>query len=301
MKDAFDDLERDLRAAVRARRRPRLVRMPVLALAAALVLGGGGAVAATRIATSPSAEREGIALAHRAVGDTIAAPACGRPAKTGRTTVGDGPVLPEIARLLPGLTRPAREVLRHPHYSAGTLLRSTARVIELSGDLRLSVFVIEGPDLTARADPAGCAAARRARAIELAAGHSAAVRLAAEREIAGMRDTAPGLQTLWVQLSLGKGKGGFGTGMRLRPSDRIGPGIVASGSNGRFADGARRYVGIADPRTARVLVDPAHGRSKAARVQEGFYKFALPPGSGHADLRELDAAGATVRTFPLRG
>src|SRR4051794_41327020 len=88
MKDAFDDLERGLRAAVRARRRPRLVRMPVLALAAALVLGGGGAVAATRIATSPSAEREGIELAHRAVGDTIAAPACGRPAKAGRTAVG---------------------------------------------------------------------------------------------------------------------------------------------------------------------------------------------------------------------
>jgi hypothetical protein len=117
-----------------------------------------------------------------------------------------------------------------------------------------------------------------------------------------MRDTAPGLQTLWVQLSLGKGRGGFGTGLRLRPYDRLGPGIIASGSTGRFVtSGGRRYIGIADPRTTRVLVDPAHGAAKAARVHEGFYSFGLPRGSGHVDLREVDATGATVRAFPLRG
>jgi hypothetical protein len=136
---------------------------------------------------------------------------------------------------------------------------------------------------------------------KLAAGRSRSVREAAAREVAGMRDTAPGLQTLWVQLWLGKGRGGFGTGIRLRPNDRIGPGIFAGGSTGRFVSGGRRYIGIADPRTARVLVDPAHGASKAARVHEGFYSFALPRGAGHVDLREVDAGGATVRSFPLRG
>jgi hypothetical protein len=112
-----------------------------------------------------------------------------------------------------------------------------------------------------------------------------------------MRDTAPGLQTLWIVTLLHKGEGGFGAGLRLRPGDPLGPGVVTSGS----APGGHRYVGIADPRSARVIVDPAHGRSKAARVHQGFYSFVLPRGSGHVGLREVDATGATVRTFPLRG
>jgi hypothetical protein len=307
MKDAFDDLERDLRAAVRARRRPRLRRTPMLALAAALALGGGGALAATQIKSSPKDDRAGAKLARSAVVDTYHSPACRRPTKPDRRhVVGDGPVLPSIARLLPSLTHPpakgAAGSLSDFHYGSGTLLRSTARVVTLAGGLRLTVFVIQGPDLFGPADPAACTKARLARVDKLAAHRSAAVRAAAEREVSRQRDTAPGLQTLWLQLSLGKRRGGFGTGVRLRPDDPIGPGIVASGSSGSSGiDGGRRYVGIADPRTVQLLVDPAHGHSKTVRVHENLYSFALPKGSGHVDLREVDAAGATVRSFPLRG
>jgi hypothetical protein len=70
-----------------------------------------------------------------------------------------------------------------------------------------------------------------------------------------------------------------------------------SGSDGR---GGRRYTGIADPRTARVLVDPARGKAKAPRVHDGFYSFALPPRSGRVQLREVTTTGETVRSFRLR-
>ena len=117
-----------------------------------------------------------------------------------------------------------------------------------------------------------------------------------------MRDTAPGLQTLWVRVSLGKGARRVrdrdcGCGPTTGSARASSPAAASGGSQ----DGGRRYVGIADPRTARVLVDPAHGPSKTASVHQGFYSFALPKGSGHVDLREVDAAGATVRDFPLRG
>jgi hypothetical protein len=300
MKDAFDDLERDLRAAVRSRRRPRLVRTPLLALVAALVLGGGGAVAATQIKSSPDEQRAGVLLAERAVKDTHDVGGC-RPA--GRaTTVTDAPVLPAIVRALPALTKrdphgvvPVRSAVR------GRVLRNSARMIPLAGGVRLRVYVLEGPDSTARIDPPACIATRRARVAKLAAGRSPAVRAAADRRLMQMRDTAPGLQTLWVRVSGGKDAGGFGIGIRVRPEDRLRTGILTSGGIGRFMGDGLRYVGIADPRTARVRVDPAHGASKTARVHQGFYSFALPKGSGHVDLREVDAAGATVRAFPLRG
>jgi hypothetical protein len=302
MKDAFDDLERDLRAAVRSRRRPRLLRTPMLALAAALVLGGGGAVAATQIKSSPDERRQGIALAERAINDTHDTGGCSHAGKPKQTVVTGIPVLPAIARALPALTKPdPRGVVPVKSPVTGRVLRDTARMIPLAGGLRLRVYVLDGPDLTARTDPQACIATRRARVAELAAGRSQAVRAAADRRLMEMRDTAPGLQTLWIH-ELNRGGGGGGVGLRLRPGDPLGPGIVLSGSIGRFVtSGGRRYVGIADPRTVRVRVNPAHGPSKSVRVHQGFYSFALPRGAGHVDLREVDAAGAAVRAFPLRG
>jgi hypothetical protein len=277
------------------------VRTPLLALAAALVLGGGGAVAATQIKSSPDERRQGVMLAERAINDTRDAGGCSHAGKPRETIVTDIPVLPAIARALPALTKPDPNgvvPVRSP--VTGRVLRDTARIIPLAGGVRLRVYVLDGPDLTARTDPRACLATRRARVAELAAGRSRAVRAAAERRLMEMRDTAPGLQTLWI-LTRHKGDGGSGVGLRLRPDDHLRPGIVSTGSIGRSARGGRRYVGIADPRTARVLVDPVHGRSKTVHVDQGFYSFALPRGSGHVDLREVSGTGATVRAFPLRG
>ncbi len=244
MKDAFDDLERDLRAAVRARRRRRLPSAPVFAVIGALVLGGGGAVAATQIARDPHVDREGEKLAMQAATDTRRAPGCEHPTRFTHSVI-DGPLLPSIARALPALTRPAAHPAPLPRSVTGAVLRDTSRTVDL-GDVRLRIYVVQGPDAISHADPEACLAARRARVAELTADRSTAVRVAAERAVMRLRSTAPGLQTLYVNVLLGPGEGGFGVGLRLRPGDAVPRGIVTTGGG--------LSLGIADPRAVRVRV-----------------------------------------------
>ena len=110
MKDAFDDLERELRSAVRARRRPRLLRTPIIALAAALALGGGGALAATQIKAAPAPSVRAPRWPTARSSDTLHAPACRYADKAHKRSSATVPVLPAIARLLPALTPASREL-----------------------------------------------------------------------------------------------------------------------------------------------------------------------------------------------
>jgi hypothetical protein len=91
--------------------------------------------------------------------------------------------------------------------------------------------------------------------------------------------------------------GGGGSGTPVASGTPLRPGIVMSGSDRRAG---HRYVGIAGPRTARVLVEPARGRGRAPRVVQGFYSFSLYGGRDRVRMREVDAAGVTVRSFWLR-
>jgi len=284
MKDAFDDLERDLRAAVRARRRRRLPSVPMLAVLVALALGGGGALAATQLARDPHVEREAARLATRAANDTIRAQGCEHPRRFARSVI-DGPLLPSIARALPALARPPAHPAPIPRSVTGAVLRNSSRIVRVDG-IRLRTYVVQGPDAISHVDPAACLAARRARVRELSARRPLAVRVAAERVVVGLPSTAPGLQTFYVNVLLGRGEGGFGEGRRLRPGDPLRTGIYMHGD----VPGGTRYVGIADPRTDRIRV-----RGRTVRVADGFYSFALA--RGHATVHELDASGATIRRF----
>jgi hypothetical protein len=275
MRDAFDDLERDLRAAVRARRRRRLPAAPALVLIGALALGGGGAVAATQIARDPDAEREGAKLAQQAASDTVRAPGCEHPTRFTRSTI-DGPLLPSIARALPALARPAAHPAPVPKSVTGAVLRDTSRIIDL-GRVRVRTYVVQGPDAISHADPEACLDARRARVEELAANRPAAVRVEAERAVVRLRSTAPGLQTLYANVLLGRGEGGFGVGFRLRPGEAVPTGIVAGDGD--------RWLGIAHPGTVRVRV-----KSKTARVVDGFFVIAAK-----GRVTELAADGSVVR------
>ena len=281
MSDAFDDLERDLRAAVRARRRRRLPSAPVLGVIAALALGGGGAVAATQIARDPGVERAGEKLAMRAAEDTRRAPGCEHPTRFTHSVI-DGPLLPAIARALPAHTRPVRHPAPLPKSVTGAVLRDTSRIVDF-GDLRLRVYVVQGPDAISHADPAACLAARRARVAELTAGRSTAVRVAAERAVMRLLSTAPGLQTIYLHVLRGRGEGGFGVGFRLRPGDPLPTGIVD-------ADG-QLSVGIADPRAVRVRSGP-----RSARVIDGFYVI-----KARGKVTELAADGSVIRRTSASG
>jgi hypothetical protein len=255
MKDAFDDLERDLRAAVRARRRRRLPSVPMLAVLVALALGGGGAVAATQLARDPDVDREGAELAHRAVAAVAHVPAC-RPAHG--HVAGGGRVLPAITRALPAL-------------------RGRAMTASMDDGVRVRVRVKNGPTLIDRAEPGACLQIRRAKVRELSAKRPIEVRTAAERVVVRMRDTAPGLQTISINLLRPPGQGGFGVGFRLRPGEALPTGIVA--------DDGRPSVGIADPRAVRV-----RSGSRSARVVDGLYVIAA-----RGTVRELAADGSVIR------
>jgi hypothetical protein len=245
------------------------------------VLGGGGAVAATQIARDPGVDREGERLAMRAAAETTHSPGCRHPSRFPQSVV-DGPLLPAIARALPALTRPARHPAPLPRPVIGAVLRDTSRVVRY-GDIRLRIYVVQGPDAISHTDPVACLAARRARVAELTAGRSTALRVAAERAVMRLLSTAPGLQTLYVNVLLGRGEGGFGVGLRLRPGDAVPRGIVSSGG--------RLQLGIADPRAVRVRVG-----SRSARVVDGLYVIAA-----RGPVTELAADGSVIRRTSASG
>ncbi|WP_157591907.1 hypothetical protein [Solirubrobacter soli] len=261
MNDAFDDLERDLRAAVRARRRRRVPTAPLLGALVVLALGGGGAVAATQIGGDAHVERDGTTLAERAAEAVKRVPGC-RPAH-GRVA-NTGPVLPAITRALPAL-------------------RGRDMTLAMGSGIHVRVRVRNGPGPIAKADPGACLDARRAKVRALSAGRPVEVRTAAERAVVRMRDTAPGVQMLSVDVRLPPGEGGFGTGFRLRPGDAVPTGVIDT--SGRLS------LGIADPRAVRVRVG-----SRTAPVVDGLYVLAA-----RGTVTELAADGSVIRRTSASG
>lgn len=76
--------------------------------------------------------------------------------------------------------------------------------IAAGGEVRLLVYVQQGVGLGAVREPESCAQARRERAATLAKDRSETVKRWAQRRLAELRDTAPGLQTLWVVAQVGE-------------------------------------------------------------------------------------------------
>ena len=303
MRDAFDDLERDLRRAVRARRARRVRRTLVVAVAAVLALAG---VAASQIARAPDVEREVAVKPSEPEVDRVlieVVKATSRRPECQPTDVdlpaqpAARPLVPQIATVLPALAKPrsgadpqrAVEILRGSS-TTGTIVSQSVRTLTFAGGLQLTVFVLDDGTVPEQ-DPEACAAARRARAAELASGELLA---AVERRIPGAGLRLIGRQTLYLSL-IGPGDPGpHTTGFMTVPKLRTG--IVQRGGLGS----TRRYVGIAGgPRVAWAEIDPAHGLTQDIRVLDGFYVFALRRGSGQARVTERTLTGKRIRSFRL--
>lgn len=315
MSDAFDELERQLRRAVRAadnvrplRPRRGWRRMSVFAVAGALTVSGG-ALAATQLVGGQSAETQGRKIALQAFRDTAAMPACTTVAPTSRLVLSDSAPLPEITTVLPSLASAApsddqaRALSLIPRGSAsGAVLRRTVRTIAVGRGVTLVVYVQQGPGMRPVSDPDACGQARRERAAALDKGRSEDVKRWAERRLAEMQDTAPGSQTLWVSAHQRRGASGSGTPVRHgRP---LHPGLLFHGGVGRAHQSI--YVGIASPRASHMLVrTKRRGRMRGVpervAVTQGFYAVVLPAGTGPVQLREVTANGTTLRVWTLRG
>jgi hypothetical protein len=313
MSDAFDELERQLRRAVRAaadnvplRRRRGWRRTSVFAVAGALTVSGG-ALAATQLVGGQSAETQGRKIALQAVRDTAALSPCTPAVASRKLVLSDSAPLPEIREALPALATPAprdnqaRALSMLPHdRPAGPVLRRTARAIAAADGVTLLVYVQQGFGFGALRDPDACGQVRRERAAVLDKDRAEDVKRWAKRRLAQLVDTVPGLQTLNV-LAQVRGQAGMpGAGAPVRPGQLLRPGLLLSGGAG----GHRSvYVGIAGQRASDVIVRARRMRSVPERVavRQGFYAVVLPADTGPVDLREVAANGTTLRVLTLRG
>jgi hypothetical protein len=187
-------------------------------------------------------------------------------------------------------------------WPAGPVLRRTLRVIPV-GNATLVVSVQQGVGVGAVRDPEGCAAARRDRAATLSEGRPDDVKRWAERRLAQLADTVPGLQTLWVMARVPGQSGMPGGGTLVRPGQPLRPGLLVTGSAGH---GRQIYAGIVPGRAARVVIRDKHGHrvrgvSASSPVHQGFYAVVLPRGTGPVRLRAVSGEGATLAAVRLRG
>ena len=302
MRDAFDDLERDLRRAVRARRARRVRRTLIVAVAGVLALAGA---AASQISRAPDVEREvGVKppqaeverVLIEAVNDTINRPECRIADEVAPVEVAERPLVAQVTDVLPALAKPAPGTDPQPYVemlqrssTTGTIASQSLRTLEFPGGHRLTVFVLDG-GYTPEQDPEACAEARRKRAAELAKGE---LLKAVERRIAGVSRPRPGQQFLYMSI-VGPGEPGPHTsGFNVMPKLRTG--IV---ERGNIDADTRRYEGIVSgPRVAWVRIRPTRGPTRDVRVRDGFYVFTLRRGSGRARATELTLDGKEIRTF----
>lgn len=300
MTDPFDRLEADLRRSMRSwapsPRRPWR-RPSGLAAFAAVMLVSGGALAATRMDSGRSVDQQGRRIAFEALQQTRSDPAC-RQTATARRIV-EGAPLPTLLAVLPVLGTPPDppSVLdEQPH---GRVLRSSIHRRDVGGGVRITVYVEEGgAGPWGLADRAKCRNARRARADVLLENRRPAIRRAALRHLGEQRDTAPGLQMLWLTTHLAGTRGSGGAGAPVRPGEPLRPGLFGSST---ALSGRSSYTGIAVPGAVRISARRRHGtRHFTTRVVDGLFCLRLPAHTGPITVRELDVTGRQVATFGVR-
>jgi hypothetical protein len=290
------------------RRRQRRRRGGWIALGLVLVAAPAGAAAAGIIKLGKSDASKARTIVVAAMRDTAQLPVCSR-ARTTRTALTEGLPLREITATLPSLRHAAagidpQRVLRRLRVPLpGPVLRRTVRRFVMPGHVEVIAFVQDGGSVRPASDPAGCHAARRERATRLSAGRSRSTRQAVAVELARLEGATRSQMLLVFSQSPPRSPfSGTGAGSPVKPGQRLRTGLLSSGSGG---GGRRRYVGIAGPRTAAVLLRaqrPGHAGRFPARVavQDGFYAFELPPSIGPVSLHEVTAGGRVLRTLAVR-
>lgn len=245
---------------------------------------------------SPQVEAQGKRIASRAIADVGYSRTC-RTAPDAVPAVVDTPLSPAIRNLLPGLAGPGFDParLRLEPMTARGVLRSGARQLSLGSGLTLTVYVLDGLPVGGLKDPAGCLGARLAVAASLAAGKPAAVQRSAESHLRAVRDTAPDLQTLMLQLGRTGQQGWSGAGLPVWSAHALEPRLALSGSAGK---GRSEYLAIAERRAAHVVVHAP--KPFTVPVKQGFYGLVLPRGTGRVMLEETAADGTVVATRWVR-
>jgi hypothetical protein len=198
----------------------------------------------------------------------------------------DGTPLPAITAALPALATasgdPAALLKRLPAVDGGPVLRQTLRELTFPGGVVVQVFVVRGRTEHV-ADPEACG---QARAAQIAARATGAVRAAALALLASDPVVSPEAQTLQVMYGTGGPVGGVG--IPLAPGRHVPLGVLGYGGPA----GARLIVGIADPRAVAV-----RSGGVTIKVRDGLYAFRTPP---ERVFEELAADGSVLRRDRVR-
>jgi hypothetical protein len=312
MRNALDDLERQLRDAVRHQdgrlSRAHRSHLRTWALvAAAMLLISAGALAATHLASKKSITAQGDELARLVENQTQVLPACGVLVSEPHTlALGEGQAIPAITDLLPSLNTPESAKQRASTLAAlarshveGVLFARTVRTITLSRHIKLLVAVGSRGE-TVR-DPAACGQLRRSRAEAQAAGRPAGVLRRAEWRLSDNFVSASGVQSLHIEelpvpLPPNALSGGGVTDLVWKENP-LKPGIV-------IASGYRRslvLIGIARRGTARIRIKNKRLRPPASvPVVEGFFAVEIPPHARPFALFEVSKRGAVLGEVNLR-
>lgn len=283
--NAHDQVERQLRDAIRRRRRTRGRKVVLVALPA--VLTAAAVAGATGVIGGSHPGRDAREVSRDAVESTANLPACGRRQGGGLVT---GPVPPEVAKFLTGPTPPVPPFARKAIDASGAhAIEATVRGATLDNGQRVVMYVSLGDAFGALADPGACARARVDYVDRSSADPSV------KRRARGMVSVSPDTQTDLKMLSLQvvRKRGSGGTGVPLRGRE-LRSGVYFSSSS--------QYGGLVRPSIAKVVALRVKTGREIARVTPrfGMFVIVLPRHTGPVRLHYLDAQGRVVSRERIR-
>ncbi|HSZ05185.1 MAG TPA: hypothetical protein VK778_08285 [Solirubrobacteraceae bacterium] len=217
---------------------------------------------------------------------------------------------PRIIAVLPQLATaprhpPSRQAIAFAeHNSGGPVLARTIREVHLPGGITLIMYVAHGQGPFTTVDPRRCLAARLSELARLRPRAHDPLRQEVARELQGLPDTNPGLQSL----TLDDGVGGAGASIPLSAEQRpLQAGVVFSATGcDRGRCSPILFGGIAGPATAYLTLTPvrrtgSHSRGVRRRiaVAQGVFAFTIPRGSGSELLTLRARAGEALATSLL--
>jgi hypothetical protein len=303
----YDELERQLRDSVRARREETPAPSPaarwwprggrggrrgLLVVVAALVVGGGVATAAqlgvvARHDDPPLSARQ---VAYQAVRATEDLAACRRRADAAGPTIAHVPLNPELRAFLPQRAGSGAMGVAGRLHHGNPLIDGAARTVPLGDGERIVLFATVGGGSRDILDPVACRSARLAWLARDRPDPTSRLRSKAEAVLRAARDTIPGVQSL--DLMRETPRGGQGSGMPIVPGEPVPVGIVSGSSSGV-------YLGLSVPGAVRVTAD-ANGLHRSCTVHDRVFVVRLPRHTGPVRVRQRSVDGRVLHAQTIR-
>lgn len=314
--DPFDDLERQLRSAVAARRVARRSmrrrHRSGLGLVLLTLIGGGTAATAGVFHSDRPSDVDRAISAGLRVAQKDPACTVRFPRRTGeKIATMAGAADPRIAARFAIFRRPTRAVDRRVNLQfaafGGTVLRDTVRAVVAADGARFTLAISQGRIRAGHVDQVACASAAREAAVAHVPATNAPLRqhvarIMDGRVAAARRNSAPSAQqlSLGFQSRFSKNSGG---GMTLIRDGRI-PSVGGYRSDRDDTTRVRIFFGLVPDEVKRVRVTERSGPPQdrfapiSVHVKNNIYDVTLPSRMGpRLRMQWFDTNGHVIRTL----